>query len=889
MTDVKYQELDWLWWDFCEEPPLGKYYQGVENTFSEKWRQIRVLLEKNCCLCKETPKYTGRTKIYHKEYAWPLTFTDTQNLAHAEQLNTGEYMYINPQTSKRLYPKAISKWKVHTDGTTHTLQCLPGYSMNTPTSCELCNIESYSSNENGNSVCMKCPENMQTEAGKSIDDCACKKGYTKSHATGTCLACPINTYKDVIGDSECLSCPLKKFSRAASICPKQCSELFLPGLNTGIVFLHENILGLLSQNHDMPTERRCIYSEDRKEISCPGKIYTISHNKPTDNTCHPIQQLHYPLHPINSQFDYHSNIYTENYRCDGGKYTNNNVKDILFMVSMGHIGPGISGLSTQIYIGMAWQKQTKIVSNILIKIPHTKLYIQEQKPHSVYIINMLVSKELETSKTTTDWDWLVCGRHSTGGEILYSQCENEMDHDNTNFMNKKRDYLLDLQVIKVNTGENEIDCSSEHLDVCSEHKAGHRIYNINTVWSPNVKNIQTKYWLYTFFMYGESEACLKHNCNEEFVYDIKDKYDYDDSFENKVILLPGTELYYSSASLIEQNNVRNVPIIHDTEQHTHARKKWYFPKIPHRANIRHTQIKTVSSPSRALLQTTDSAPDAGNGNAGYSIENTALSNDDNVVNAVCPDAQHITCLMFRIDVDLEDILYCHHETIIISHLETKINNFLKKSSSHKLQGLQITSIARDKYTDKCGLRPGNARRLLATTRVIATTVAFYQTLDKQISSGSKLEIYETDDDKLKSGIRSISTNEADVDIVDCNFSDRPECLDTQNELDVNWDGLAAAILWTSLIIFLITFGSMCCCYIFKCCCFKRKSNPQDQYQPVPENHATIGNMDPKFQYPPPRGAASYPPPRTSRASYAPQRNIPASYPQQLLHPASRRQ
>ncbi|MES1905869.1 MAG: hypothetical protein MHPSP_003217, partial [Paramarteilia canceri] len=55
----------------------------------------------------------------------------------------------------------------------------------------------------------KCPNNKTTlQIRSSLEsDCLCKKGYYLIDSGDTCMPCQRNTFKSVIGNSECHSCP----------------------------------------------------------------------------------------------------------------------------------------------------------------------------------------------------------------------------------------------------------------------------------------------------------------------------------------------------------------------------------------------------------------------------------------------------------------------------------------------------------------------------------------------------------------------------------------------------------------------------------------------------------------------------------------------------------
>lgn len=89
-----------------------------------------------------------------------------------------------------------------------TCQCLPGYYSN-GTACSLCPLNTFK-DEIGNQSCTSCALNgvLEEFGALSFEGCQCAAGYFGDGAVG-CFSCPVDTFKPGVGNVEtCTKCPL---------------------------------------------------------------------------------------------------------------------------------------------------------------------------------------------------------------------------------------------------------------------------------------------------------------------------------------------------------------------------------------------------------------------------------------------------------------------------------------------------------------------------------------------------------------------------------------------------------------------------------------------------------------------------------------------------------
>eukprot|EP00732_Lithocolla_globosa_P000377 Lithocolla_globosa_v1_NODE_111_length_6228_cov_60.322858.p1 type:complete len:1891 gc:universal NODE_111_length_6228_cov_60.322858:496-6168(+) len=89
--------------------------------------------------------------------------------------------------------------------------CLEGYTGTGPTSCNLCQANSYKPTI-GNDLCTPCDTGLATEGSQvtdrdDINDCnLCLAGYQPDMFSNGCLVCPVGTYSDSTDANNCTDC-----------------------------------------------------------------------------------------------------------------------------------------------------------------------------------------------------------------------------------------------------------------------------------------------------------------------------------------------------------------------------------------------------------------------------------------------------------------------------------------------------------------------------------------------------------------------------------------------------------------------------------------------------------------------------------------------------------
>ena len=81
----------------------------------------------------------------------------------------------------------------------------------------------------GDAACLRCPPNSETPTVASVEPLACKAmpGFTGPDG-GTFTECASGTYKNGLGDSQCIGCPIDSLSSPASVAPSDCVSANMP-------------------------------------------------------------------------------------------------------------------------------------------------------------------------------------------------------------------------------------------------------------------------------------------------------------------------------------------------------------------------------------------------------------------------------------------------------------------------------------------------------------------------------------------------------------------------------------------------------------------------------------------------------------------------------------
>ncbi|EKX37161.1 hypothetical protein GUITHDRAFT_145261 [Guillardia theta CCMP2712] len=104
--------------------------------------------------------------------------------------------------------------------------CSPGSYSNTLANqdCQLCAANTYNS-KLASTSCTACPpRSVSGEGSPSISSCLCVPGYRPDSTASSfsCRMCPVNTYKNFTGNTECVSCPPHSVSSMRTVDIKYC-------------------------------------------------------------------------------------------------------------------------------------------------------------------------------------------------------------------------------------------------------------------------------------------------------------------------------------------------------------------------------------------------------------------------------------------------------------------------------------------------------------------------------------------------------------------------------------------------------------------------------------------------------------------------------------------
>ena len=542
----------WEWWDFCANAPKNTPHDSV---FQEAWQNIRALASQKCCMCNRVPKYTETSKSYKQEYSWPLVLQDNtihdvysrlSYSLHSDQLNS-IYYKINPQIRNFRIGSAASvmlfetqqayrgntlpplAWDVDDIGHTVLPSCGPGQWLSGMDWCELCPNNSYKKGDRNHldtgGVCDLCPLNSLSHSGStSVHECLCDKGFFYNNDK-KCTICPAGTFKATISNIDaCVPCSNGYRARTGSASELNCAD---PELS-GTFNMYNDKLGLLYyQTKVNPTwihtpaiqqdqHRMCALIDDRSTLDCGGaNVYSTTEIK------------HY----------YNSN--------------RNNNRISLFQ-RPGYMGPSPPGFHEKISNVAKWTSGTVLKTNLRLQM-RTIDFSQVHSGNDVYFVNFITSKKLDGDPTSVDWNWILCGQKLPGSlTSTYSFCRNQEDPDNPGVRNYENNHVLDGNIVLLN---GEACCDSCYynnawMPDCLEKTLNpdkKNLYDNELSWIPftktKVPQNSNDLWMYTIFVVGESEACIRHNCDESMILKNLQQHIKTQTFPIRDIivdLLPGT-------------------------------------------------------------------------------------------------------------------------------------------------------------------------------------------------------------------------------------------------------------------------------------------------------------------------------------------------------------
>ena len=233
------------------------------------------------------------------------------------------------------------------------------------------------------------------------------------------------------------------------------------------------------------------------------------------------------------------------------------VNHIGFKLRPHYMGPAPPGLTERVLEDAAWGATTVLTTSLRALVPG--LDLATAAPAQVLrLVQFVATKRLDTSAAGTDWRWVVCGQAAPehhAHAFVYGKCAGGADPDNAGAVNLAHAHVLDLRVFELsNTDAAGKSCFYKHwwVDGC-DAVAGTgmspdaaEMYDGVLEWQPEIApafRTAEQLWVYTYFMLGDSEACLQHNCDEAAVYAQMPAHvsaPWQSTWDTEIQLLPGT-------------------------------------------------------------------------------------------------------------------------------------------------------------------------------------------------------------------------------------------------------------------------------------------------------------------------------------------------------------
>lgn len=146
--------------------------------------------------------------------------------------------------------------------------------------CVDCPIGQYQEEE-GQLKCDNCPEGMSTEHRRSRNqtDCKgiCRMGTYSSNGLETCLACPVGTYQDRVGQNTCDTCPGETTTAGVHSATKaECKDVCEPGFysESGLQPCESCPIGYYQPIYN---QKVC--------VECPNNFSTTAHGSMNSSDC----------------------------------------------------------------------------------------------------------------------------------------------------------------------------------------------------------------------------------------------------------------------------------------------------------------------------------------------------------------------------------------------------------------------------------------------------------------------------------------------------------------------------------------------------------------------------------------------------------------------------
>ena len=493
-------------------------------------------------------------------------------------------------------------WDVDENGRTLFPNCDVGYWVSSRFGCQMCHINTYRMSDVEQypektqaylrgGTCTHCPVN--TVAGylrSTVADCLCVKGFYHTANDG-CVMCPANFFKDTNSNEDaCTPCEEGYESRSGSNSRAKCTLPISVGEQETRVYIYTTVLGLLHYFEPVEPEwhtphaidqdqtMRCVIetqvgTQAGMSLDCGGRVsrdiyakspvvfgtqpdvlHSISMNSSTNDALlafhGPVaatSRLNVVVTPALGVSFVVDNVDRNDYK--------SRVNHISLFPRPAYMGPSPPGFVDQILHDQQWIRGTTIHMTLRMHIAHNDLS-QVNAGNDVYMVNFISSRRIDTSVSSIEWQWIVCGRKVATGGSSYALCKHEPDPDNPTEQNFANPYVLDGRVTRLN-GKKCCDSCYDEYDWMADCKLKHNnprrnnLYDNTMEWVPFLHTQPpapgATFYLYTFFTNGESAACQDHNCNEAAVYrNMPVHYDVERSaaWDNAMDFLPGTQFTY---------------------------------------------------------------------------------------------------------------------------------------------------------------------------------------------------------------------------------------------------------------------------------------------------------------------------------------------------------
>ena len=133
-------------------------------------------------------------------------------------------MYTSEDIDSSVYDGRVSVCSNNTVSVNETCVCDAGFELDTTSYlCVACSEGSYKTTP-GSSACQSCPTGSDTidRASDAMSSCLCKVGWGKSVSASECSVCAADTYKSIVGNVSCSSCPKATISAVSSTSVNDC-------------------------------------------------------------------------------------------------------------------------------------------------------------------------------------------------------------------------------------------------------------------------------------------------------------------------------------------------------------------------------------------------------------------------------------------------------------------------------------------------------------------------------------------------------------------------------------------------------------------------------------------------------------------------------------------